>query len=102
MLPLLPALILLLLKGPAGIERMAGNGLWPNQIRAGASAKSNATNEVVFASLLAIRGDKDMSRALIRLLTFVEPENIASKPHSDTEEVQLPVAIPAGLGRPQD
>lgn len=109
MLPLLPALILLLLQGPAGIERMAWNGQLPGAIDAlhrqisegpdGVAAAENA----VFASLLAVSSDRSMSRALLQLLAYVDvstPET--SAPILASEECGPPITVPPSLGSPDE
>ncbi len=108
MLPLLPALILLLLQGPANVERMAGSGQLPGALQAlhrqmaSASSETSKAEEVVFASLLAVSGDKDMSRALLHLLTFIEPPEAERPILVSTEESSPPTPIPPLLGAPQD
>jgi hypothetical protein len=109
MLPLLPALILLLLKGPAGIERMAWNGQLPSALHAlhrqmaKAPERTCAADEVVFASLLAVSGNKDMSRALLHLLTYVEPAATETPTHvAKSDEASPPVPIPPTLGTPSN
>jgi hypothetical protein len=109
MLPLLPALILLLLQGPAGIERMAGAGQLPGALDAlhrqiaNAPQKVRAADEVVLASLLAASGDQAMSQALLRLLAMITPEVPAEARRIILlEEVSPPVPIPVSLGSPRD
>jgi hypothetical protein len=104
MLPLLPALILLLLQGPAGIERMAWNGQLPGALDAlhrqmARSERNCAADEVAFASLLAVSGDKNMSRALLHLLALIEPAP-PEQPRQIVvaEESSPPVPIPPSLG----
>jgi len=79
MLPLLPALILLLLNGPANIERMAAHGSLPAalaaiQQRADAPRNgqlSGATAEqYALASLLSLTGDPQVSRALAQIFSL--------------------------------
>src|SRR5689334_3317213 len=78
MLPFLPALILLFLQGPAGIERMAVNGQLPGALNAlhrqikSSPEKVRPADEVVLASLLAASSDRGMSRALLQLFTLVD------------------------------
>ena len=106
MLPLLPALILLLLQGPANIERMAGSGQLPAALHvltrhiASSSDRSSAADEVVLASLLAAGQDQQVSKALLHLLTLVEasePERPRVRVLSDTDQPRIP--IPPSLGR---
>lgn len=79
MLPLLPALILLLLHGPAKIERMADGGALPAalaamQRRMGCDQQTALsqvkTNQYALASLLSMRGDPQLRQALIQILTI--------------------------------
>ncbi|HVT13414.1 MAG TPA: hypothetical protein VHE55_14200 [Fimbriimonadaceae bacterium] len=109
MLPLLPALILLLLQGPANVERMAGSGQLPGALQAlhrqmaSTPSETCKAEEVVFASLLAVSSDKDMSRILLRLLTFIEPPDAERTPiPASFEESSPPAPIPPSLGAPQD
>jgi len=106
MLPLLPALILLLLQGPAGIQRMASNGQLPGALDAlhrqiaRSPESTRSADEVVLASLLAVSGDKTMSRALMQLLVCIQPDE--PKKATTVREESPPVAIPPSLGTPQD
>jgi hypothetical protein len=77
MLPLLPALILLLLNGPANIERMAEVGALPaalaaiqHRIDSGetVSLSQARADQFALASLLSLSGDPQISHALARLL----------------------------------
>lgn len=110
MLPLLPALILLLLQGPAGIERMAANGQLPGALHAlhrqmaKAQEKTCVRDDVVLASLLAAGQDKSMSRALLQLLTSVDAlfaEPIPAKPEPSRDIVSPPL-VATCLGTPQE
>lgn len=79
MLPILPALLLLILQGPSSIEKMALDGRLPAALeavsrrmeaqdhRSGSIEKADAA---VLASLLALSGDPDLSHALIQLLSL--------------------------------
>jgi hypothetical protein len=79
MLPILPALLLLILQGPSSIERMALDGRLPAALEAvsrqieshdrslGSSENAEAA---VWASLLAFSGDPELSGALYRLLSL--------------------------------
>jgi hypothetical protein len=109
MLPLLPALILLLLQGPAGIERMASNGQLPSALNAlhrhiaNSHEKTTAADEVVFASLLAAGQDRGMSCALLKLLTsvdvvFVDTGELAPKSLDDPEDHGIPIRPAPRLG----
>ncbi len=77
MLQLLPALILLLLNGPANIERMAEGGALPAALAAiqhridsgeSASLSQDRADRFALASLLSLSGDSQISHALVRLL----------------------------------
>jgi hypothetical protein len=100
MLPLLPALILLFLQGPAGIERMAWNGQLPGALDAlhrqisSAPEKSALAEEIVLASLLTASGDRQVSRALFQLLSFIEPTEERLQPAIIAYEASPPVFIP--------
>jgi hypothetical protein len=105
MLPFLPALILLFLQGPAGIERMAVNGHLPGALEAlHRQMPDNArpADEVVFASLLAATTDKEMSRALLQLFTLMEPAPAPVSKPVVVQESSPPVPIPPTLGAPID
>ena len=77
MLPLLPALILLLLNGPANIERMADGGALPAALAAiqhridsgeAVNLSQARADQLALASLLSLSGDPHSSHALARLL----------------------------------
>jgi hypothetical protein len=108
MLPLLPALILLFLQGPAGIERMAWNGQLPHAIdalhrqMATAPEKAGVAEEMVLASLLAASGDREMSRALCQLLAFIEPTPERTQAPIIANEASPPIPIPPALGDPRN
>lgn len=79
MLPILPALLLLILQGPSSIEKMALDGRLPAALEA-VSRKMEAQDHrsrsieradaAVLASLLALSGDPDLSHALFQLLSL--------------------------------
>ncbi len=102
MLPLLPALILLLLQGPANIERMAHDG----HLQAALTAiqrhmperKVNRADEAVLASLLAVSTDRQLSRALVQLLAFAETDPPVERVVIPAE-TSAPIPIPPSLGR---
>lgn len=82
MLPLLPALLLLILQGPSSVERMALDGRLPAALEAihrqmeSQDHKSPAVSkaeEAMLASLLALSNDPQVSHALIKLLSLGEP-----------------------------
>lgn len=77
MLPLLPALILLLFNGPAHVERMADGGALPAALAAiqqridsgeTVSLSQARADHLALASLLSFGGDPQISHALARLL----------------------------------
>jgi hypothetical protein len=74
MLPLLPALILLILQGPSSVERMAWDGRLPAALHAlgrqieRSPAERTAADEIVLASLLAVSQDPALTQALLLLL----------------------------------
>jgi hypothetical protein len=79
MLPLLPALILLILQGPTNVERMAMDGRLPAALQAihhqmESSGEQRAAlskaDGVALVSLLAMSGDPQFTRALGRLLAI--------------------------------
>ena len=79
MLPLLPALLLLILQGPSSLEKMASDGRLPAALEAihqqmesrepGSTSLSEA-DEAVLASLLALSSDPHVSHALLQLLSL--------------------------------
>jgi hypothetical protein len=82
MLPILPALLLLILQGPTSIEKMALDGRLPAALDAisrkmeGQSHSSRVAeraDEAVLATLLAFSGDPDLSHALYTLLSLDQP-----------------------------
>jgi hypothetical protein len=108
MWPLLPALILLLLQGPANVERMALDGRLPAALEAlqarmpdqDVSARGQA---VALASLLAVSGDPQLSHALFALLRI--PPQVAAteqpKAVKPLEEPTGPPLVPKSLGSSQ-
>jgi|GEM_PF-1135084 len=94
MLPLLPALLLLILQGPSSIERMALDGRLPAALEAihqqmesrdHTSPAMSKADEAMLASLLAMSGDPQVSHALIKLLSLGEPVAFASAPRLEIE-----------------
>ena len=106
MFPLLPALILLLLNGPASIERLAADGRLPAalasvQARAEQTKSLSRADELALASLLTLDGST--ADALFRLLA--SDSLIGEEPARaliDLEVEQTPPAVPPELGDPQD
>ena len=79
MLPILPALLLLILQGPSSLERMALDGRLPAALQAVTRQIENAdanfaeiedADVAVWASILAFSGDPELSGALYRLLSL--------------------------------
>jgi hypothetical protein len=111
MLPILPALLLLILQGPSSIERMALEGRLPAALQAASRQiesqdRNLGTTEeaeaAVWASLLAIGGDPELSGALYRLLSLDagtpepsrlvkdEPEGWLDSPPIPSPDASLP------------
>ncbi len=108
MLPFLPALILLILQGPAGIERMAAAGQLPSALnalhpRVASMPEARSADDAAIASILAMTSGRDMSRALLQLLTWVQPEE-PEQPMTATvtDERKSPIPVPPSLGAPSD
>jgi hypothetical protein len=73
MLPLLPAILLLLLQGPSNVERLAARGRLPSAFDAvcrsvGDTPTLREAEQVVFATLLAAGEDPRLSDALFAIL----------------------------------
>ncbi len=97
MLPLLPALLLLILQGPSSIEKMALDGRLPAALEAihqqmesrdHKSPAMSKADEAMLASLLAMSGDPQISHALIKLLSLGEPAYVPAVPHLEVEPEQ--------------
>ena len=105
MLPLLPALILLLLNGPAHVERMAEGGALPAALAAiqqraerPGSFKQARADELMLASLLSLSGDPQVSHALARILSI----QYTNEPAASAQPEGLLRAEPAGEPPPTD
>ena len=93
MLPFLPALLLLLLQGPASIERTARTGQLPGALEAlhrqatSSPDRGCVADDVVFASLIACGSDRHVSlaRARDRL-----DHTATAAPQPTDERVELP------------
>jgi len=112
MLPIIPALLLLLLHGPSNVERLAREGRLPAALDAmhreiaRSSVTADAVHEVAIASLLAST-DPHFSRAFYALLNPVtarpEPKSaITAAPRADEIQVRPdlgapPPSIPEGF-----
>lgn len=106
MFPLLPALILLLLNGPANLERLAADGRLPAalasvQARADQAKNLSRADELALASLLTLDGST--ADALFRLLASdsLISEN-REEPLVAPEVDQTPPDVPPELGDPHD
>ncbi|MBC8065182.1 MAG: hypothetical protein H7Y17_10155 [Chlorobia bacterium] len=82
MLPILPALLLLILQGPSSIERMALDGRLPAALEAvtrqleGQDHRNTSVEKsdaAVLASLLAFSSDPGLSHALFQILNVDQP-----------------------------
>jgi len=94
---------LLILQGPAGIERMGWNGQLPAALdslhRQAGSTCEQARDEEAIASLLAASTERSVTRAIFQLLTLMpsEPPKPAAAP-SMQEEPQAAAPTPPSLG----
>lgn len=76
MLPLIPALLLLLLQGPSNVERLAQDGRLPealNSIHQRLGVSSQAA-DLAMSSLLSMSNDASLAQALATLLAADSPE----------------------------
>lgn len=79
MLPILPLILILLLQGPANVERLAREGRLPAALEqihreiARPSLPVSAREEALYASLRAAGGDPELSSVLFALLRKPEP-----------------------------
>ena len=101
MLPILPALILLLLQGPSNMERLARAGRLPAALDAihrsvdGPEFSRSMQKQAVLASLLA-NHDAHLSSALFALLAPGEESSDAKKASpSEPKSIVLPGVAPA-------
>src|ERR1044072_6238323 len=106
MLPLLPALILLLLQGSAGSQRLSCGHL-PGAIEAlhrqmSVSPESRRVADEVFATLLVRSGSKDFSRALLQALDLISEPETETAPTLVVEDESHPITPPHCLGSPQE
>jgi len=74
MLPLLPALLLLLLQGPSNIERLAQDGRLPEALDSlhRQMFVSPGAADLAMSSLLQMSGDASLAQALATLLATPE------------------------------
>ncbi|HJP84044.1 MAG TPA: hypothetical protein VJ835_11125 [Fimbriimonadaceae bacterium] len=97
MLPILPALLLLILQGPSSIEKMASDGRLPAALQAvsrqmEANSSRTATykeaDAAVLASLLTLGADSDLSQALLTLLSLDvdEPSTMTVPPQREESD----------------
>ena len=109
MLPILPALILLLLQGPGNVERMALDGRLPAALQAlqrhvdSPQAKQLACEEVVaLASLLAVTGDPGFSKAIYAILNSDGEPKAEPRIWLQPEDESPPPCVPRAIGRERD
>jgi hypothetical protein len=97
MLPILPALLLLILQGPSSIEKMALDGRLPAALEAISrhmeaqnhrSNKVERSDEAVLATLLAFSSDPDLSNALYKLLSLDQPMDQVRKGLKDPGDAE--------------
>lgn len=111
MLPILPALLLLILQGPSSIEKMALEGRLPAALEAiGRQMESkshrvgalDSSNEAVLATLWAFSGDPGLSKALYRLLALDQEQDSAQPTSNDPsfETKASPATVPTGRHGP--
>ncbi|MEZ0327005.1 MAG: hypothetical protein ACAH95_13980 [Fimbriimonas sp.] len=83
MLPILPVILLLLLQGPANVERMALQGRLPAVIEAIQRMDAPQNEKEAFVSLLAASQDAELTHALFSILKWTEPAaTVTAKPLS--------------------
>ena len=110
MLPILPALILLILQGPTNVERLVRDGRLPEALASisrqiesrptsGSQSMQAAAKSVALASLLTLGNDPELASALVHMLALPEPV-VESVPevHSD-EDVQAGIPLERGTGQ---
>lgn len=112
MLPLLPALILLLLNGPANIERLAEGGALPAMLAAiqkridapgSAQEARSRADDVALASLLTLSSDPRISHALVRILVLgIKPSEVHDCEPPKLAEQSEPPPRADSLGQVQD
>jgi hypothetical protein len=86
MLPILPVILLLLLQGPANVERMALQGRLPAAIEAIQRMDAPQNEKEAFVSLLAASQDPELTHALFSILKWTEPAEpkVVSVPEEPT------------------
>ncbi len=72
MLPILPVILLLLLQGPANVERMALQGRLPAVIEAIQRMDTPKDEQEALVSLLAASQDRELAHALLSILKWTE------------------------------
>ncbi|CAN5522137.1 hypothetical protein BH11ARM1_BH11ARM1_00470 [soil metagenome] len=83
MLPILPAILLLLFQSPANIQRMAQEGHWPAVFEAVQRLDQHdaSIESETIAHLLAASNAPQLTQALVAILRWLDqPEAIASEP----------------------
>ncbi len=92
MLPLLPALLLLLLQGPSNIERLAQDGRLPEALDSlhRQMFVSPGAADLAMSSLLQMSGDESLAQALATLLSTPDAPAMTA-PQNQGDEIALPV-----------
>jgi len=112
MLPLLPALILLLLNGPANLERMAEHGALPKALQAihqrsldnDQKLDSAKADQFALASLLSLTGDPQLSSALAQIFSIqvaAEAQPVSSTFSQAESDDSDPPPVDRTIGTPQ-
>lgn len=101
MLPILPALILLLLQGPSNVERLAQAGRLPEALEAihRQMITEAPSADVAMASLLTLGSDRDLAQALALILS-ADDLPMPAAPALDLEDDPRPAAAPEPERRP--
>ena len=95
MLPLLPALLLLLLQGPSNIERLAQAGRLPEALDSlhRQIFVSPAAADLAMTSLLQMSGDESLAQALATLLGSSEAPPQTPATPARVEEIGAPAPV---------
>lgn len=100
MLPLLPALLLLLLQGSSDFERLAAEGRLPSALEKFVSESPNEHKSL--QSFWVVSGHPELSRALAVLLAVhPEPDSKPSYIPPPTDEVEVIPAVPVARPLPE-
>jgi hypothetical protein len=93
MLPLLPAILLLLMQGPAGLERLARDGRLPASLESWRQAPGQASTRIRTS-------DPRIAQVLVSLLQEAQPSQTVQKPEPILErKVAIPPAPVLGQAR---